>query len=91
MSSSDTCAWSVRTMVVNTALLRVNDVIFERVHYDIKTKYNELRSVDDLRRWIHNLPEYHRKFGGEIESFILRVLEGVKRFCRSSVAIATEF
>jgi superfamily II DNA/RNA helicase len=56
-------------------------MIFERVHYDIKTKYNELRSVDDLRRWIHNLPEYHRKFGGEIESFILRVLEGVKRFC----------
>jgi superfamily II DNA/RNA helicase len=77
-------------MVVNTGLLRVNDIIFERIHDDIKRKYNDLRSVEDLRRWIQNLPNYHKEFGkefgNEIESFILHVLEGVKRFCPQLVS-----
>jgi superfamily II DNA/RNA helicase len=84
--SSEDCAWSVRTKVVNIGLLRVNDIIFERIHDDIEKKYNDLRSVEDLRRWIQNLPNYHKEFGNEIESFILHVLEGVKRFCPQLVS-----
>jgi len=89
MGSSDTydvCAWSVDTKVVSKALLRVNYIIYERIRYEINTKYNKFESVEDVRRWIYNLPNYHREFGGEIERFILDVLEGVKRFCPQLVS-----
>ena len=59
----------------------VNYIISERIRKEIDTKYNKFKSVEDVRRWIYNLPNYHREFGGEIERFIVEVLEGVKRFC----------
>lgn len=65
----------VRTKVVNRALMEVADpAIYEQIRSDIESKYGGFKSLEDLKRWIHDLPEYYKKFGNALESFIINVL-----------------
>jgi len=77
----------VRTKVVNRALMEVADpAIYEQIRSDIESKYGGFKSLEDLKRWIHDLPEYYKKFGNALESFIINVLNpehGIKKYCPS--------
>jgi len=82
--SSD-LGWSVRTKVINTALaaMKFDSAISDRIKGDIDLKYGKFKCFEDLRRWIHDLPEYYKEFGSKLEPFIISVLNGVKEFCPS--------
>jgi superfamily II DNA/RNA helicase len=77
----------VRTKVVNRALMEVADpTIYEQIKSDIESKYGGFKSLEDVRRWIYDLPEYYKKFGNILESFIINVLaseHGIKKYCPS--------
>ena len=72
---------SVRTKVVNRALMSVDDAIFERIKGDIESKYKGFKHFEDLRKWIRDLPEYYKEFGSKLEPFIIKVLSEAKEFC----------
>ena len=84
MTSGNYDAHSLRTKVVNRALMSVDMDIFERIRNDIDLNYGKLMRIEYLRKWIRErFPEYIEKFGNKIEPFILQVLAGIKKFCPS--------
>jgi len=75
--------WSVRTKIINTALAAMDfdPAILDRIKGDIDLRYGRFKCLEDLKRWIHDLPKYYEEIGSSFEPFIINVLNEIKKIC----------